>query len=142
MNANVKSHWIKEAFEPGLVTVIIPTFNRAGLIADTPQSVRAQTYCPIEVVVVDDGSTDGTPQVMERFAREAAGDLGVLYFWQANQGAPAAGNRGLAEAHGEFIQFLDCDDPPRPPQRARRQVGSPLAAHHACPEPRTRSESL
>ncbi len=100
------------ACEAGLVSVIIPTYNRAPLIAETLDSVQGETYRPIEVLVVDDGSTDNTRQVVQgwkdRFAGEAR--LRVRYLRQENSGAPAARNRGLVESHGEFIQFLDSYD--------------------------------
>ncbi len=97
-------------FEPGLVSVIVPTYNRAHLIEKTLQSVRRQTYRPIELLVVDDGSTDNTQQVVREFAEAAAGELRVRYVRQENQGAQVARNRGLVESRGEFIQFLDSDD--------------------------------
>ena len=97
-------------FEPGLVSVIVPTFNRADLIGETLRSVVAQTYRPIELVVVDDGSTDCTREVVERFAGEAGPDLRVRYVAQENRGVSAARNRGLVESRGEFIQYLDSDD--------------------------------
>jgi hypothetical protein len=96
--------------EPGLVSVIVPTFNRAGLIGETLRSVLAQTYRPIEIVVVDDGSTDCTREVVERFVGEADPGLHVRYVAQENLGVSAARNRGLAESRGEFIQYLDSDD--------------------------------
>jgi len=103
-------HWMAEAFEPDLVSVIIPTYNRADLIGETLESVRKQTHRPIEIVVVDDGSTDNTQQVVESFTRTCDEELQVRYVHQENQGALAARNRALLESCGEFIQFLDSDD--------------------------------
>ena len=106
--------WMMPEFEPGLVSVIIPTYNRGALIRETLESVRAQVYRPIEVIVVDDGSTDNTRSVVDDFAASVAAGLTVRYFFQTNQGATVARNRGLVESRGEFIQFLDSDDLLRP----------------------------
>lgn len=104
--------WMSEKFEPGLVSVIIPTYNRADSVCETLDSVFRQTYRPIEVVVVNDGSTDNTKEVIEQWHKDRVRDeqFRLRYFYQCNQGAPAARNLGLIESHGEFIQFLDSDD--------------------------------
>jgi glycosyltransferase involved in cell wall biosynthesis len=91
--------------EPGLVSVIIPTFNRAHLIAETLDSLLAQTFENFEAIVVDDGSRDDTRAVMARYA-----DRRVQYFHKENGGLSSARNFGLARARGEFIAFLDSDD--------------------------------
>lgn len=90
--------------EPRLVSVIIPSYNRGYIIAETIESVLAQTYGKIEIIVVDDGSTDDTRSVVESY-----GDK-VHYIYQTNAGCPAARNVGLAAARGEFIALLDSDD--------------------------------
>ena len=87
------------------VSVVIPTYNRAAKVRKAIESVRAQTLSDIEVIVVDDGSTDDTGKVLG----EAFGN-GIRYCYQANQGASAARNNGIAEARGEWIAFLDSDD--------------------------------
>lgn len=93
--------------EPGLVSVVLPTYNRAHLIGTAIESVLCQTYAGWEVVVVDDGSSDGTEEVIRgRFA----GDARIRYFAQKNRGVGAARNVGMREARGEFIAFLDSDD--------------------------------
>jgi glycosyltransferase involved in cell wall biosynthesis len=87
------------------VTVIVPVYNRALLIEATLDSILAQTYRPApEVLVVDDGSTDDTPRVLERY-----GDR-IRVLAQPNQGASAARNLALRHASGEFIAFCDSDD--------------------------------
>ena len=89
---------------PGLVSVCIPTYNRAYILGATLDSVLAQTYRPLEVIVVDDGSTDGTEALVARY-----GDR-VRYIRQANAGLAAARNSGLKAARGEFIALQDSDD--------------------------------
>lgn len=92
-----------------LVSVIIPTHNRRQLLEEAVQSCLHQVYPSIEIIVVDDGSTDGTDALVnERLASAWAGR--VQYYWQTHSGASAARNRGLAVARGEFVQFLDSDD--------------------------------
>jgi glycosyltransferase involved in cell wall biosynthesis len=86
-----------------LVSVIIPTYNGAKYIRETLDSVLAQTYRPLEILVVDDGSSDSTRDV-------AASYPGVILLHQERRGHPAARNRGLRSASGEFLSFLDHDD--------------------------------
>jgi len=86
------------------VSIIIPTYNCGVLIGDAVRSALAQTHRPIEVIVVDDGSTDDTPERLKAYA----GD--IRYIRQENAGAGAARNHGAAEASGEFIAVLDADD--------------------------------
>jgi len=87
-----------------LFSVVIPSYNRASLLPEALGSVASQTCDDYEVIVVDDGSTDNTKEVVESHK------LPVRYVYQKNQGAGAARNRGIAEARGEYIAFLDSDD--------------------------------
>ena len=87
------------------VSVVIPTYNRADKVRASIDSALAQSFRDIEVIVVDDGSMDGTGQLLA----EAYGSR-IRYFAQANQGVSAARNKGIAEAGGEWIAFLDSDD--------------------------------
>jgi glycosyltransferase involved in cell wall biosynthesis len=87
------------------VSVVIPTYNRAANIGKAIDSALSQTFRDLEVIVIDDGSSDNTSEVL----REAYGDR-IRYFAQHNQGASAARNKGLAEARGEWIALLDSDD--------------------------------
>jgi glycosyltransferase involved in cell wall biosynthesis len=87
-----------------LVSCIIPVYNGADYLADAVRSVLAQRWPAIEIVVVDDGSTDRTPDVARSFGTQ------VRYIRQGNAGPAVARNNGLAEARGEFIAFLDADD--------------------------------
>jgi glycosyltransferase involved in cell wall biosynthesis len=86
-----------------LVSVIIPVFNCAHYLGEAIQSVLTQTYRPLEVIVVDDGSTDGSPQVAQAFSA-------VRFYSQSHSGAAAARNLGVSLAQGAFIAFLDADD--------------------------------
>ena len=100
------------------VTVVIPTYNRAPLLDRTLDSVLAQTFQNFEVLVVDDGSTDGTSALVAEYA---ARDARILYLAQPrNAGVSAARNRGLREAQGAFIAFLDSDDEWMPEKLARQ----------------------
>ena len=89
---------------PGLVSCIIPVFNGERYLDETIGSVLAQTYAPTEPIVVDDGSTDGTRDLVQAYGAR------VRYLHQPNAGHAAARNRGLAEATGELVAFLDADD--------------------------------
>lgn len=92
---------------PGLTSVIMPSYNAAPFVAEAVASVFAQGR-PVELLVVDDGSTDDTRSVLAGLEPAHAGALRV--FHQANQGPYPARNHGLAQARGEFICFLDADD--------------------------------
>jgi glycosyltransferase involved in cell wall biosynthesis len=86
------------------VSVIIPSYNAAQFLREAVASVRAQEYSPIEIIIVDDGSTDNTAETIQSLGES------VRHVRQANAGPAAARNRGLAEAQGEWIAFLDADD--------------------------------
>jgi glycosyltransferase involved in cell wall biosynthesis len=86
-----------------LISVIVPVYNGRRFLAETIQSVLAQTYRPVEVVAVDDGSTDGSAAIVESFSS-------VICIQQSNQGVAAARNRGVEASQGELLAFLDQDD--------------------------------
>ena len=104
--------WMDSAAQSGLASIIIPTFNRASLLDEALASAIGQSYRPIEILVVDDGSTDDTAAVVSRRQEELRGDpdVSLRYVRQANSGVSSARNHGLIESTGEFIQFLDSDN--------------------------------
>ena len=93
------------AAEGPLFTVVIPTYNRRDTVVEAVRSALEQTVADVEVIVIDDGSTDGTPSAIA-----AIGDERVHVIVQANGGAAAARNRGIADARGRYVAFLDSDD--------------------------------
>jgi glycosyltransferase involved in cell wall biosynthesis len=86
------------------VSVIIPSYNSAEVVGDAVESALNQSTPPGEIIVVDDGSTDETRTTIGRYGPK------VRYIYQNNQGVAAARNRGIREARGEFVAFLDADD--------------------------------
>lgn len=98
------------------VSVVIPTYNRAHLILEALESVFAQTHQEYEVIVVDDGSTDNTREVLAPFLHR------IQYVWQENQGISGARNRGILLSRGRYIAFLDSDDRWLPEKLAKQVV--------------------
>lgn len=107
------------------VSVILPTFNRAATLDRSIESVLRQTYDDFELVVVDDGSTDDTGDVVDRF------DDGRIRYLEhdENRGASAARNTGIAEARGEYVAFQDSDDEWHPEKLAKQ-----MAAFRQAPD--------
>jgi glycosyltransferase involved in cell wall biosynthesis len=105
-----------------LVTAIIPTYNMAVCIGDAIQSVLDQTYPSIEVLVVDDGSTDNTREVVDRYGER------VRYLRQENAGQGAARNWAIRESKGTYVAFLDADDQWLP-EKIARQVALAIEAN-------------
>jgi glycosyltransferase involved in cell wall biosynthesis len=91
--------------KPDLVSVVIPCFNRADYLQQTLTSICGQSYADMEIVVVDDGSTDRTASLVAQFD-----DSRIIYIKQENRGVSAARNTGLFNTKGEFIVFFDSDD--------------------------------
>lgn len=87
-----------------LVSCIIPAFNAESFVGEAIESVLEQTYAAVEIIVVDDGSTDHTPDVVRSYGAT------LTYVRRPHQGAAAAKNEGISAAQGEFIAFLDADD--------------------------------
>ena len=112
-----------KSLQSSLITCIVPVCNGERYLGKALDSILAQTYRPVEVIVVDDGSTDGTAAVAARFGQQ------LRYFKQSNQGPAEARNAGIRMAVGEFIAFLDADDLWHP-EKLDRQI----ARFHARPE--------
>lgn len=94
---------------PASISVIVPTFNSARFIGEALDSILAQTLQPEQILVVDDGSTDNTAEVVGRYKHRR-----IQYIRQAHAGVASARNAGLDAARGEYIAFLDADDRWRP----------------------------
>lgn len=104
-----------------LVSVIIPTYNRAHLICDALDSVLSQTHRPLEVIVVDDGSSDDTAGAIQLWkSAHNDSDTTIHFIEQDNRGGNAARNAGISAANGEYIAFLDSDDCWHPDKTARQ----------------------
>lgn len=101
------------------VTVVIPTYNRAELLPKAADSALAQKHSPLEVVIVDDGSTDGTKEIVEK---RYGGDARVRYVWKENGNTATALNRGIKEAKGEYICWLSSDDFFLDPMKTKKQL--------------------
>jgi len=86
------------------VSVIIPTYNRGWILTEAIDSVLAQDYEDYELIVVDDGSTDNTREILDAYGQD------IMVLRQANKGVSSARNRGIAEAGGQLVAFLDSDD--------------------------------
>jgi glycosyltransferase involved in cell wall biosynthesis len=102
--------------EQPLISCIVPVFNGECYLREALESIFAQTYRPIEVLLVDDGSTDSTGAVAASYGSR------LRYLWQPNAGPAAARNRGLDAARGEFVAFLDADDLWHPEKLARQMA--------------------
>jgi glycosyltransferase involved in cell wall biosynthesis len=99
----------------GKVSIIIPTFNRRDYITIALDSVLAQTYREYEIIIIDDGSSDDTKEVLKPYQDN------VRYFYQDNKGIPTTRNRGIRESQGDYIGFLDSDDHWLP-EKLERQI--------------------
>ena len=102
---------VQAACEPGLVSIVLPAYNGAEMIAESIDSVLAQTYPHFELIIVDDGSSDETPRIGAEYARR---DPRIRVMTQDNQTLPRALNRGFREARGEFLTWTSCDNRLKP----------------------------
>lgn len=96
-----------EKMKQPLVTIIVPVYNVADYLEDSLKSLAEQTYQNLDIIIIDDGSTDGGDKIVDNFAK---GRKNVRVIHQENRGLSAARNRGLEIAKGDFITFLDSDD--------------------------------
>lgn len=117
----------------GCVSVIIPVYNGACYLGAALASVMAQQAQPLEVIVVDDGSTDETPAVVAQWQQSAT--LPIHYRYQANAGPAAARNHGVALAQGDLLAFLDADDwwhPQKLQWQIERLLREPTLGYVVC----------
>jgi glycosyltransferase involved in cell wall biosynthesis len=110
-----------------LISVIMPVWNSARYVGEAIDSILAQTLADYELLIIDDGSTDGTPEILRRYEKT---DTRIRVLWQDHGGSVPGLNRGLAEARGEFIARMDADDIAMP-DRFAIQVAY-LQSHTAC----------
>ena len=116
-----------------LVSVIIPTFNRARLLPGSVRTVLAQTHRPLELIIVNDGSSDDTPAVLKELETQArAANVEPVFITQANAGPSAARNAGLRLARGEYVAFHDDDDVWYPPKLERQLAAMAASGADAC----------
>jgi glycosyltransferase involved in cell wall biosynthesis len=106
-----------------LVSVVIPTYNRALFVSEAIDSVLAQTFTDYEIIVVDDGSTDNTQEVLKRY------ENWIKYIYQENSGVSAARNAGINSSTGFWLAFLDSDDKWMP-----RYLATQIEWIHRSPE--------
>ncbi len=111
-----------------LVSVVIPAYNAQSFIGETLQAVTSQTYKNIEILVVDDGSTDQTAEIVQSFARK---DPRIILLQQDNAGVAAARNLAIEKSRGEYIAPIDADDIWFP-QKIAKQVECILQAGDSC----------
>lgn len=90
-----------------MVSIVLPTYNRENSVCSSIESVLRQTYQNFELIIVDDGSSDNSKELISKYAEK---DNRIKYFYQDNAGYPSAINRGLIECTGEYIAFEDSDD--------------------------------
>lgn len=106
-----------------LISVIIPAYNRERYLGEAIDSVLAQAYHPLEIILIDDGSTDGTADVARSFSES------VRYFFQQNSGCSAAFNAGVEKAEGDYLSFLGSDD-----MWTEKKLKLQMAILHSNPE--------
>ena len=104
-------------FDPALISVVMPCYNAAPYVEEAVESALGQSYPLLELVVVDDGSTDGSSEILQRLASENPERITLIF--QNRAGPFAARNRALSHANGNYIAFLDADDTWQPDALSR-----------------------
>jgi len=121
---------LQQIMKNDVFSVLIPTYNRANSLIATLNSVKEQTYRPIEVVIVDDGSTDHTKVVVQKWQSDnQAEDFKILYHFKENGGVSSARNLALELSTGYYIQYLDSDDTIFP--KRLETLKNAFSTHHA-----------
>src|SRR5690349_1993835 len=90
-----------------IVSVIVPAYNASRTLGETIESVLAQSFSNLELIIVDDGSTDRTQDVVSEYEHR---DERIIYVWQINSGVSVARNKGIEIAKGKYISIIDADD--------------------------------
>lgn len=116
------------------ISVVCPTFNSENFVKNTLLSVLAQTKPPAEIIMVDDGSSDGTLQVLKNIQNEYKGLIDIQIFEMNHRGPGAARNKGIRSANYEWIAFLDSDDTwyPHKLDRIQRNIGNSKEVNFIC----------
>lgn len=92
-----------------MISIIIPLYNREKTIVETLKSIEKQTHNDLEVIIVNDGSSDDSEKVVTNFLKNSTSDISYYFYNQNNQGAPAARNKGYRNSKGEYLLFCDAD---------------------------------
>jgi glycosyltransferase involved in cell wall biosynthesis len=103
-----------------LISAIIPTYNHGAFIREAINSALAQTYKNYEIIIVDDGSTDDTASIVRKFISSVGQRHEIRYIYQENSGPSSARNKGIKEAKGDYVAFLDSDDMWEPDKLAKQ----------------------
>lgn len=111
MSFNIRENWQDEKINTVGISIIIPVYNAGQYFEACLQSICTSSRRDFEVIIIDDGSTDGSGQLAQKMADA---DLRVYYYWQENQGVSAARNHGMELAQGKWIMFVDADDTMEP----------------------------
>lgn len=114
----------------GLVSIVMPVYNHAEFVEEAVRSVLDQTYRKIEVLIIDDGSSDASPDIVERTI-EKYPDRNITFLRQSNQGAVPTINRGLRLARGDYIAFIASDDAYLP-RRIEAMAAAIDSQRHCC----------
>src|SRR4026208_1635519 len=90
-----------------IISVIVPAYNASHTLGETIESVLSQSFSDLELIIVDDGSTDRTREIVSKYNQK---DERITYVWQINSGVSAARNKGVEISKGKYISIIDADD--------------------------------